>query len=60
MRRIGESAAAEAAFLRLVDTASKDNHAVKFAGAMKPLFIRQKIERCHETLTPLVTGMPKR
>jgi hypothetical protein len=59
MRRIGESAAAEAAFLRLVDTPSKGKHAVKFPGAMKPPLIRQNIENCHETLAPLAAGIPR-
>jgi len=51
--------AAEAEFLRLVDVASKGKHAAKFAAAMKPLFIRQKIEKFQAALTPLVKGLPK-
>lgn len=51
--------AAEAEFLRLVTIASNGKHATNFAAATKPLFIRQKIEKFHAALKPLVKGLPK-
>jgi hypothetical protein len=52
--------AAEAEFLRLVDTATKStSYGATFAPVQKQTFIRQKITKFGSLLKPLITTLPK-
>jgi hypothetical protein len=51
--------AAEAEFIQLTEVAAAGKYGERFQAAQKPQFIRQKIEKFHNALRPLLGQMPK-
>lgn len=50
--------AAEAEFLRLLDTVASSRHSALFAKAQKPFFIRKKIDAFHLALSSIMSQLP--